>query len=89
MDGGAHICVIIETCEEKMGLVVASVFGFYIGLENHQKVKFLGVARDLEVEAYAMKTIVDFHVIPPRLGAYPIILGRRWLHVVSAVEDWR
>ena len=59
-----------------MGLVVAVVFGFCIRLANHQKVKCLGVVRDLEVEAYAMKTIVDFHVMRARLGAYPIILGR-------------
>ena len=44
-----------------MGLVVARVFGFYIRLAKYQKVKCLGVVRDLEVEAYAMKTVVDFY----------------------------
>ena len=55
MDGGAQICVITHTCVEKMGLVVAGVSGFCIRLANHQKVKCLGVVRDLEVEAYAVK----------------------------------
>ena len=36
-----------------------------------------------------MKTIVNFHVIPIGLGAYPIILGRPWLRAVSAVQGWR
>ena len=89
MDGGAQICVITQTCVEKMGLVVAGVSGFRIRLANHQKVKCLGVVRDLEVEAYAVKTVVDFHVMPAGLGAYPIILGRPWLRAVNAVQDWR
>ena len=72
-----------------MGLTVAGVSGFRIRLANHQKVKCLGVVRDLEVEAYAVKTVVDFHVMPAGLGAYPIILGRPWLRAVSAVQDWR
>ena len=89
MDGGAQICVITQTCVEKMGLVAAGVSRFCIILANHQKVKCLGVVRHLEVEAYAVKTVVDFHVMPAGLGAYPIILGRPWLRAVSAVQDWR
>ena len=89
VDGGAQICVTTQTCAEKMGLVVGGVSDFRIRLANRQKVKCLGVVRDLEVEAYAVKTVVDFHVMPARLGAYPIILGRPWLCAVSAVQDWR
>ena len=72
-----------------MGLVVAGVSGFCIRLANHQKVKCLGMVRDLEVKAYAVKTIVDFHVMPAGLGAYPIILGKPWLHAISVVQDWK
>ena len=36
-----------------------------------------------------MKKLVDFHVMPTGLGAYPIILGRPWLRAVNAVQDWR
>ena len=46
VDGGAQICVITQTCVEKMGL--AGVSGFRIRLENHQKVKCLGVVKSLE-----------------------------------------
>ena len=49
----------------------------------------MGVVKSLEVEAYTVKTVVDFHVMPAGLGAYPIVLGRPWLRVVSAIEDWR
>ena len=89
MDGGAQICVITQTYVENMGLVVAGVFGFCIRLANHPKVKCLGVVRDLEVEAYAVKTMVDFHVMLVGLGAYPIILGRPCLHAVNTIQDWR
>ena len=56
-------------------------------MANHQKVKCLGIVKSLEVEAYAVKAVVDFHVMPAALGAYPIILGRPWLRAVNAVQD--
>ena len=81
--------MITQTCVEMMGLKVTGVSGFRIWMANHQKVKCLGVVKDLEVEAYHVKTMVDFHVMPAGLGAYPIILGRPWLRAVRAVQDWR
>ena len=89
VDGGAQICVITQTCVEKMGLIVAGVSGFRIRLANHQKVKCLGVVKSLEIEAYGVKTMCDFHVMPAGLGAYPIILGRPWLRAVNAVQNWK
>ncbi|MCO5587631.1 hypothetical protein L7F22_041580 [Adiantum nelumboides] len=53
------------------------------------KIKFFGVVKSLEVEAYDAKAVVNFHVMPAGLGAYPIILGRPWLHAMGAVQDWR
>ena len=35
VDGGAQICVITQTCVEKMGLVVSGVSRFCIRLANH------------------------------------------------------
>ena len=43
------------------------------------------MVKSLEVEAYAMKAVVDFHVMRTGLGAYPIILGRPWLQAVCAI----
>ena len=62
---------------------MARVSRFCIQLANHQKVKCLGIVKGLEVEAYAVKIMVDFHVMLIGLRAYPIILGRPWLHVVN------
>ena len=87
MDGGAQICVIIQTCVEKVGLTIARVC---IRLAHHQKVKCLGMVKSLEIEAYAVESIVDFHVMPAGLGAYPIILGklgRPWLCAVNAIQN--
>ena len=89
VDGGAQICVITQSCVEKMGLAMTGVSGFCIRLANHQKVKCVCMVKSLEVEAYAVKTLVDFHVMPAGLGAYPIILGRPWLRAINAVRDWR
>ena len=61
-----------------MGLVVANVSSFCIRLTNHQKVKCLGVVRNLEVKVYVVKTTMDFHVMPAGLGSYPTTLSRPW-----------
>ncbi|MCO5552989.1 hypothetical protein L7F22_006509 [Adiantum nelumboides] len=45
VDGGAQICVITQTCVEKMGFAVAGVSGFRIRMANHQKVKCLGMVK--------------------------------------------
>ena len=89
MDGGTQICVITQTCVEKMGLKMAGVSGFCIRLANHQKVKCHGVVKSLEIEAYVVKSVVDFHVMPAGLGAYPIILGRPCLRAVNAIQNWK
>lgn len=90
VDGGAQICVKTHSCVEKMGLIVAGVSGFEIRLANHQKVKCLGIIKNLEVEAYDVKAMVNFHVMPAGLRAYAMILGSRpWLRAVGAVQDWR
>ena len=87
VDDGSHICVIAQTCIEKMGLVVAGKFAFCIRMEKHQRFKGLGVVKSLEVEACVVSLVVDFHLMPIELGSDPIILGRPWLHVLSAVQD--
>ena len=87
VDGGAQVCVITQTYVEKMRLEITGVSRFCIRLANHQKVGCLGILKSLEVEAYAMKEVVDFHVMQIGLGAYPIILGRPWLRAINAIQD--
>lgn len=89
VDGGAQICVITQACVERFGLIIAGNSGFKIRMANHQKVKCLGMVKDLELEAFSVKTLVNFHVMPAGLGAFPIILGRPWLRAVGALQDWR
>ena len=55
--------MITQTCVEKMGLNLAGLSRFRIQLANHQKVKCLGVVKSLEIEAYAVKSVVDLQVM--------------------------
>lgn len=89
IDGGAQICVITHACVEQLGLTISGHPGFKIRMANHQKVKCLGVVQDLEVEVFHVKALVTCHVMPAGLGAFPLILGRPWLRVVGAVQDWK
>ena len=45
--------------------------------------------KDLEIEVFDVKALVNFHVLPAGLGAFPIILGQPWLKAVGAIQDWR
>lgn len=81
--------VITQSCVEQFGLRVFGVSGFRIRLANHQKVICLGMVKELKVEFFNVKAMVNFHVMPAGLGAYPIILRRPWLRAVGVVQDWR
>ena len=54
---------------------MVGVSGFCIQLIIHQKVKCLGIMKSLEIKAYGVKLVADFHVVLDSLGAFPIILG--------------
>ncbi|MCO5555449.1 hypothetical protein L7F22_008994 [Adiantum nelumboides] len=88
IDGGAQVCVITQSCVERLGLITCGSSGFRIRLANHAKVKCLGLIKNLEVEVFSVKAMVNFHVMPAGLGAFPLILGRPWLRAVGAVQDW-
>ena len=88
IDGGAQVSAITHACVEQFGLKIVGNSGFHIRMANHQKIKCLGVVEDLEIEVFDVKALVNFHVMPAGLGAYPIILGRPWLRAVGAVQDW-
>ena len=83
------MCVITQSCVVQHGFNVAGNLGFRIRLANHQKVKCLGLVQDLELEIFGVKALVNVHVMPAGLGAFPIILGRPWLRSVGAIQDWR
>ena len=88
IDGGAQVCVITQSCVEKLGLVMCGSSGFRIRLANHAKVKCLGLIKNLEIDVFNVRVLVNFHVMPAGLGASPLILGRPWLRAVGAVQDW-
>ena len=73
---------------ERYGLKANCSSGFRIRLANHQKVKCLGMIENIEVEVFNVKASMSFHVMPSGLGAFPLLLGRPWLCVVGAIQDW-
>ena len=53
----------------------------------YSKVCCLGCIEDLEVNVGGQKETMEFHVMPAKFGAYPIILGR-WLIGMKTRQDW-
>lgn len=66
-------------------MAIAGNSGFHIQMANHQRVKCLGMVQNLEIEVFDVKALVNFHVMPAGLGAFPIILGRPWSRAVVAI----
>ena len=87
IDGGSQICVITQSCVEKLGLKITSPSCFRIQMANHAKVKSLGMVEGLDVEVFSVNCKVDYHVMPVGLGAYPLTLGRPWLQKVGAIQN--
>ena len=81
MMGSTSVCNYACLC----GLAIASNSDFFIRMANHQKVKCLGLVQSLEIEVFEVKTFVSFHVMPARLRAFPIILGRPWPQAVGDI----
>ncbi|MCO5595237.1 hypothetical protein L7F22_049276 [Adiantum nelumboides] len=48
----------------------------------------MGIIKDLEVEVFDVEALVNCHVMPVGIGAFPLILGRPWLQATKAVQDW-
>ncbi|MCO5564443.1 hypothetical protein L7F22_018104 [Adiantum nelumboides] len=39
-------------------------------------------------EVFDVKALVNCHVMPAGIGAFPLILGRPWLQATKAIQDW-
>ena len=74
---------------EKLGLKVDGSSDFKLRLANHAKVKCLGRCMNVEMTIYKVYCNINCHIMPTRLGAYPLILGRPWLRQVGAIQNWR
>lgn len=63
---------------EEFGLKIVGNSGFHIRMAKHQKVKCLGVIKDLEIEVFDVKALLNIDVMRAGLGVYPIIVGQSW-----------
>ena len=79
MDVGAQVCVMTEDTMHQLGLDIIGKSMFSVRMANSTRVKCLDFIHDLEMNLLGQKSIIDMHVMPARLGAYPIILMRPWL----------
>ena len=66
---------------ERLGLKVIGSLDFKLRLPNHAKVKCLGRCMNVEVIVDGVSYNINYHIMPTGLGAYSLILGRRWLKV--------
>ncbi|MCO5555167.1 hypothetical protein L7F22_008710 [Adiantum nelumboides] len=80
VDGGGQVCVISVKMMHKLRLEVSGSSGFK-GIDV--SIKYVGV-----VTVCGIQVGVDMYMLPARGEGYPIILGRPWLIVINARQDW-
>lgn len=86
VDGGAQVCVTTESTMHHLKVIGKSLFS--VRMANSERVKCLGVVKDLDVNVLGHKATMDIHVMPAKIGSYPIILGRPWLIATKLRRDW-
>ena len=74
---------------EQHGLHIGGTYGSRCYLANHKNFKFVGLVQYVKFEVFGVRATNNLHVMPTGLGAFPIILGRPWLHIVGAIQDWK
>lgn len=88
MDGGAQVCVMTAETMHLLGLELSGKSVFSVRMANSSRVNCLGVINDLEINVLGQKAIMDIHIMPAKLGAYPTILGRASLISMRSRQDW-
>ncbi|MCO5611527.1 hypothetical protein L7F22_065780 [Adiantum nelumboides] len=77
-----------EETMQQLGLELTGKSMFSVKMANSSRVKCLGVIHDLEINVLGQWAVMDIHIMPAKLGAYPVILGRPWLIAMRSRQDW-
>lgn len=88
LDGGAEVCVLTEDTMRQLNLKMNATSYLRVKMANSTKVRCLGCIEYLEVNVGGQKATLDFHVMPAKCSAYPIILGHPWLIGMKTRQDW-
>jgi len=70
-----------------MGLDMVKNFRFCIRLANQSKVKCLGIIKNIEVEVFDAKNIINCYVMLEGIGSLHIILRRPCLQATRVIQD--
>ncbi|MCO5612703.1 hypothetical protein L7F22_066972 [Adiantum nelumboides] len=87
-DGGAQICVMSEHVFHRLGLKISAPAPYKAKMANNVKVKCLGIVNGVRVKVCEVEVELDVYVMPTKGEGYPIILGRPWLMIMQARQDW-
>jgi len=78
LDGRARVNVMTILTMRYVGLRIDRPASITLKMANKRVVRLEGVINSVSITIMRISTIVEFHVVL-KDGAYPMILGRRWL----------
>jgi len=88
VDGGAGVNVMTIPAMTYLSLKIDRPTSITLKMANKRVVRPEGVINNVVITVMRVSTIVDFHVVLEKGGAYPMILGRPWLTKSHARNYW-
>jgi hypothetical protein len=79
VDGRARINVMIILAMKYLGLKIDRPASVTLKMAKKRVIRPEGVISNVVINVMKVSTIMDFHVVLEKYGAYPMILGRPWL----------
>ena len=63
VDGGAQICIMTEELMQRLGMHTHETPEIKVKMANNSKAKCLGICKNVSVEVFGIKKVVDFYVM--------------------------
>ena len=90
VDGGSGLNIMPEHTLTQLGLHLTGPSPFIINMANQTSSVPIGMVKDCRIQSGGEEYVVNFHVIKMHStkDTFPLLLGRPWLRMASAVVDW-
>ena len=90
VDGGSGLNILPEHTLNQLGLHLTGPSPFIINMANQTSSVPIRMVKDCRIQSSGKEYIVNFHVIKMHStkDTFPILLGRPWLRMASAIVAW-
>jgi hypothetical protein len=90
IDGGSSVNLMNQETMDEIGLTRMIPTPIILRMADQRKVKPLGILKQVPTLVGGIEYKIDYIIfkITGSISSYPILLGRPWLYLAKAKEDW-